>query len=354
MILWSVKEILAFLLISVFVILIVEGGSSTTIAIFEMLRSPPLSSPSRYDRELGWTSIPSTYHPDFFGTGKYVRTNAQGYRNDAETTVQVPIGKLRIICSGDSFTYGQGVANNHVWCHRLSELSKQIETVNLGQPGYGVDQMYLRYLKDGIGLEHSIHIFAFVSGDFNRMGRANQHRHGKPMLELDQDGLRTKNVPVPRFLWWVSRGVERADFRSIDLVQRVLARLSPSKISELDENEIRAITSKVFESVKQLSSKNNITPVFVFLPTEKDIGKESSWRAWVASTMKNLALPFVDLTPAIRALSAPRLTNFFIPEGIPSVGHYTEDGNDWVADELYRKLMEIPRIRTLLDKTEVL
>jgi len=231
MFLRGVKYVLAFVVASIFVIVIVEGLSSMTISVFQMLQFPERSL-SRYDEALGWTSIPNTYYPDYYGPGKYVRTNAQGHRNDAEITVQVPRGKLRIICSGDSFTYGPGVANNHTWCHRLSELDDRFETVNLGKTGYGIDQFYLRYLRDGITLEHSIHIFAFVDGDLDRMGRLDQHRYGKPILKLDHDRLVTKNVPVPRFRWWLSRAVERADFRSIDFVQRVLAGLEDSEERE--------------------------------------------------------------------------------------------------------------------------
>jgi hypothetical protein len=203
------RHILAFVLISGVVFVIIEGISSTTISVFQMVRDVPLSAPSHYDKSLGWISIPNTYIPNYYGLGKYVRTNAAGFRNDVETAVQAPRAKVRIICSGDSFTYGQGVANNRTWCHQLSKLNDQIQTVNLGQPGYGVDQMYLRYLRDGIELEHSVHIFAFVDGDLSRMGRLEQHRFGKPALKLENDILVADNVPVPRFRWWVSRAVDR-------------------------------------------------------------------------------------------------------------------------------------------------
>lgn len=346
----GVKYALAFVLASVFLVVIIEGLSSMTVSIRQMLRDPPLSSPSRYDEILGWTSIPSTYYPDFYGPGKYVRTNSQGYRNDAETNNQVQRGKLRIICSGDSFTYGQGVANNHTWCHRLSELDDKIETVNLGQPGYGVDQIYLRYLRDGAQLHQSIHIFAFVSGDFNRMGKLHQHGHGKPIIELDNDRLVTTNVPVPRFRWWISRGVDRADFRAIDLAQSVLVKLSPPKTTKPDSTAIKPVASKAFQSLQQLSTKKNIVSVFVYLPTETEIGKETAWRQWAASTVNDLPSPFIDLTPALRQLPAPLLTTFFIPEGRPGAGHYTEAGNKWVAEELYKSLMKLPRIQSLVEK----
>jgi len=106
----SAKTLLALLLASFLVFVVVEGLSSTTIAVVEMQRDPELSAPSHYDPSLGWINIPDTDIPDFYGQGKYVRINGQGYRNETETMVQAPPGKVRVVCSGDSFTFGQGVA----------------------------------------------------------------------------------------------------------------------------------------------------------------------------------------------------------------------------------------------------
>ena len=199
------KKATAFVVISGLIFVIVEGLSSTTIAVREVLRKPSHFKVNRYDEYLGWVGIPRTYIPDMYGSGKYVRTNARGFRNDDETEVRMPKGKLRIICSGNSFTYGLGVANNRTWCHRISELNNRFETVNMGQPGYGVDQMFLRYVRDGIVLEHSIHIFAFIQHDLDRMAFRSTVGYGKPVLRLDHEVLVADNVPVPHFRWWASR-----------------------------------------------------------------------------------------------------------------------------------------------------
>ena len=232
------------------------------------------------------------------------------------------------------------------------ELNDRFETVNIGLSGYGVDQIYLRYLRDGITIEHSIHVFAFVQADLDRMGRSHVVRYGKPVLKLDHGVLVAENVPVPRFRWWVSRVVERAEFRSIDFVRRVFARLFPRKAARANATEsIGPVASKVFQTVQQLSAEKNIVSVFVYLPAEGDIGTDIAWRHWVVATMNTLALPFVDLTPALRSLPAPRVATFFIPKWMRAAGHYTEAGNEWVAEVLYNYLMEIPRIQTLLAAT---
>ena len=351
------KKATAFAVIGGLIFVIVEGLSSTTIAVFQVLRKPLPSEAIRYDKSLGWINIPSTYIPDMYGSGKYVRTNARGFRNDDETEVTMPKGKFRIICSGNSFTYGEGVANNRTWCHRISELNNRFETVNMGQPGYGVDQMFLRYLRDGIVLEHSIHIFAFVGDDLRRMALRSILEYGKPVLKLDHEVLVADNVPVPRFRWWVSRAVKRADLRSVDFAKRVFARLFTQKsdgpmIGPTIIERVEPIASKVFQTVQRLSDEKNVVPVFVFLPAEYNIGKDTAWHSWVVATMDTLELPFIDLTPALRSVPASRAATFFISESMTAGGHYTEAGNEWVAEKLYRRLKEISQIRTLLAGTE--
>jgi len=213
--------------------------------------------------------------------------------------------------------------------------------------------MYLRYLREGIALDHSIHVFAFVDGDLSRMGRLEQQQFGKPVLELAGDDLVTTNVPVPRFLWWVKRGVMRADFRSVDLAQRVSGKLfSQGNTSHIPIEEIGPVATRVFQTIEQLGEENNVVPVFVFLPTERDVWQDTEWRNWVLAVMRDLDSPFVDLTPALRNLSAPRLSTFFIPRELPAGGHYTEAGNEWVAEAIYEYMTTVSSISSLINTSK--
>jgi hypothetical protein len=344
-----IKEAIIVLIIICIFFVFVEGLSSTAISLYQLLwRSSPSES-SQYDETLGWTGKPDIYVADMYGPGKYVRTNSQGFRNDVEFDAGMQKNKIRIICSGDSFTYGQGVANNHSWCNYLPELDNRLETANLAVPGYGVGQMFLRYRKDGIPLEHSIHIFAFILGDLTRMGSSHKNQYGKPLITIDDDAISVENVPVPRYRWSAARSLTRADFRSADLANRVLARVFPADQSGPTLIErVGPVALKIFQTIHQLDEENNIVPVFVFLPTERDLGKDHSFYRWTVETMSRYDLPFIDLTPALRALPAGRVATFFIASGELGEGHYTEEGNEWVVGELYKGLMKMQRIRTLL------
>ena len=103
---------------------------------------------SRYDPELGWVALPNVALPDMWGPGIGLYTDSNGFRGRTETPVAPPADKVRVMCSGDSFTFGSGVADEATWCAQLAARDPRIEAINLGQGGYGVDQAFLRFRRD--------------------------------------------------------------------------------------------------------------------------------------------------------------------------------------------------------------
>ena len=341
----------AYLVITGFLLVIIEGLGSFAISLYQVVQAPQAEQ-NRYDKKLGWISLPNANIPDMYGPGVYVRTNSRGFRNEEEIKSTAPVGKFRIICSGDSFTFGQGVANNRTWCHLISKLDARFEVVNLGCTGYGVDQMYLRYLRDGVVLEHDIHIFAFVNGDLDRMGRNNQVGYGKPILQIKNGTLIPDGVPVPRFRWSVNRTIERAGFRTVDFANRFFSKLSKvGRKNERITESVGPVASAVFDNIQKIGKDKNVIVIFVFLPTEGDIRNDSEWRLWTTKTMETKGLQFVDLTPQLRSIPAADAASFFILHPNPAAGHYTDAGNKWVADRLYRQFLNISQIQELLAET---
>ena len=333
-----VGRIVMGLVMTALAFVFVEGLSSALLGTLGVLRTPPLREASRYDPNLGWTGLADSYFPEMYGEGNDVSSNARGFRGRAETDVAVAPGRSRVICSGDSFTYGQGVADDETWCHLLSTLDPSRESVNLGLPGYGVDQMYLRYLEQGLELEHDVHIVAFVDGDFERMAYRDKNGYGKPVLRIDDGALVVDNVPVPRLRWSFGRAVERADLRSIELGRRVLGRLAGGEA--LDSHELAApLAERAFTTLAGLGDERGVESLFVYLPAPSDLAEERPWRIWVRDELKTLGLPLLDLTPALRELPAQRAVSFFIPPGSDFAGHYTEAGNEWVARQLHAALV---------------
>ena len=58
-----------------------------------------------------------------------------------------------------------GDVNRNVMTSPTDDLDPRFESVNMRQGGYGLDQAYLWYQRDGTRLAHDVHIFAFIFDD---------------------------------------------------------------------------------------------------------------------------------------------------------------------------------------------
>lgn len=170
---------------------VVEGIASLArvAALFAARAERPLAERlhTEYDPELGWVNRPKVSLPDLYGPGASLHTNAQRFRGARDVTRVAPPGRVRAICSGDSFALGYGVDDDARGWHQLETLEPRLETVNMGQGGYG-----------------------------------------KPRLRLDGDVLAVDNVPVPRTGYWVPWLAQNAHFagelRSIQMLRGVARR----------------------------------------------------------------------------------------------------------------------------------
>src|SRR5688572_18462022 len=130
----------------------------------------------RFDPDLGWTSVPDTRLENFYGPGRHLTINGQGVRAKRAYAAEPPAGRRRALCAGDAFTLGPGVDDDSTWCAQLEQIEPHLETVNLGQGGYGLDQIYLRVRRDGTAIGFDVLLFAFTRADFARMDK-DTYRH---------------------------------------------------------------------------------------------------------------------------------------------------------------------------------
>jgi len=337
--------------ITVLVFLVVEGSASTVIAVYESVRGPVEPIASQYDSLLGWVNIPGLDLPDRWGPGRGVHTEAFGFRSTDDVSAEVTPGRIRLLCSGDSFAFGVGVGDEDTWCHLLTRRNEILETVNLGQPGYGIDQAYLRYARDGLLFDHTIHLFTFIGADIYRIGQAAYNGYGKPAFRIEADSLVLDNVPVPRLPPATARLVRRLSerLRSVEFTRRAARRLGlwavpAATVSHGDLGRTAPVAAKIFRKVQHLAEENGRLAVFVYLPGESEIDREGKWRVWTHAVMDSLDLSFIDLTPALREVGPDQAARFFVPPEDPGAAHYSVEGNVWVATTLYDKLCGLPAV----------
>jgi len=348
-------SVVTFVLITTCIFFLVEGVASSVIFlkhVWDEQVRPSVAEQrhTRYDEELGWVSIPDLRIRDMYGEGKELITNNRGFRSEVETRVTPPAGKRRIICSGDSFTLGYGVSNDDSWCAQLAAMDSSLESVNMGQGGYGVDQAFLWYRRDGADLKRAVHVFAFIGDDFFRMQRDHFLGFSKPILGLEGERLFVMNTPVPRrnhVVRWLA--LNKPLFRklsSVRLLEAIKFRLfgawsSDENRDEANENRNEAdetwkIATAVFDSLATENAALGSQFVLLFLPAPWDYATDvyDDWRRRAHDFSKKTGVPLIDMVEELRALKKDEASSMFIPSGEEGARHLNEAGNRWVARHL--------------------
>ena len=119
----------------------------------EYLRDP--AGYMQYDADLGWTNRPGSCTRD----ARYC-ANSAGLRSDREYARDSPDGVLRVALFGDSFIHGHDVELPGSLAPQLEAAlaarTVRAEALNFGVGGFGMDQAYLRYSRDGGKLESDV------------------------------------------------------------------------------------------------------------------------------------------------------------------------------------------------------
>lgn len=149
--------------------------------------SPFVPSP-----ELGWDLRPGV-------RSERVNTNARGLRGLREYALKPPPGVRRVLCVGDSFTFGERLTDEESLPAQLEvELNRsgRWEVLNLGVPGYGTDQQWLRLQRLGFQYAADVVVLGFFEDDMRRNGMSFRD-YAKPYYELSRGQLVLRNIPVP-------------------------------------------------------------------------------------------------------------------------------------------------------------
>ncbi len=351
-------------------LLMIEGVASCILVARDVVTAHPVAERrhTQYDRDLGWSNIPNTDIPDMYGPGRSLNTNSQGFRNKKDFPTAIPEGKVRIVCSGDSFTLGYGVDDDDTWSSQLAAIDPRIECLNMGQGGYGTDQAYLWFKRDIGAIQHEFHLLAFITSDFSRMEHEKFLGFGKPRFDLEDDELVLMNVPVPRIpyrlpilltirnsirdfrilqlskqTWW--KGESRVETTANDTSTTAYTETANSNTrSDAQKSKTQKILEKIFADLRDLNRQRSSQLILVHLPVESDYAGDSAkdWTEFIRTTAARLEIPLIDMVGAFQALPQEDAIAMFIRRGelnyLGAAGHYNEKGNRFAAQTIYAEL----------------
>jgi hypothetical protein len=302
-------------------------------------------SHSRYDPDLGWSHRPGLRMPDLYGPGRGFTTNAQGFRNTEDITKAVPAGRYRVIALGDSFTMGYGVGDAASYPAQLQSMCPGLQVVNMGQGGYGLDQAYLWYKRDGAALDAQLLVVAVIAHDFFRMAGDSFIGYAKPVLRVREGKLVTENVPVPQN-WGLRTPLTRARtfFESLAMVRIARWALGKGQQGGKAEQFYGELTAEVkqaaglaLDDLARTARARGKRLVLVYLPIADLVPKEPTPEAaWLQEHARGRGIAFIDMVAPFRALPAADFPRMFLPDN-----HYTDEGNRLVAATLAAELRKL-------------
>jgi hypothetical protein len=325
----------------------------------------------RFDAQLGWAPTPSISRESW---GVTYRANGAGIRAEREYPLQ-PAGR-RLAAFGDSFTYCEEVDQSECWTAVLEERLQRIEVLNFGVPGYGPDQAWLRYERDGRPYQPCGVLIGYMVENINRV--VNRFRPfyepntglalAKPRFRLSGDGLQLLPSPAasPDDLLdpaWVERELGPHDawyfpgtFVANPLDRSLLVRLArtaayrrgPKDLeftrdwadqlarAYRDRGESYQVAGRVLLEFARTVQRDGATPVVVVFGTRVDVERLAADRhapkAYqpLLDWLRREQIPTLDVTDALanegRRSGVDRLIE----------NHFTGRGNRIAAEALSR------------------
>lgn len=145
-----------------------------------------------FDSELGWSNLKnsSSVH-----RGITYTTNSLGFRS-----AEIDPVREHVLVAGDSVAYGLGVSDNETVSYHLGQNMPDLQVLNLGVPGYSIDQYYLA-LKRHIHRTRPKHIVViiFATNDFRETTFDQMFGVSKPFFLIDKGVLVNTRPVIPMF-----------------------------------------------------------------------------------------------------------------------------------------------------------
>lgn len=277
------------------------------------------------ERDLGW--VCNKNKNIMFTNKKYKDLNIeyvinnQGFRDHKEyDTTSIQITQTKVMLLGDSFIFGVYLAEQTNISSKLErKLGTKYVVYNMGIPGWGIDQMYLAYLKYSPIIMPQTVVLMFIEDDIPRVLESYRRVEGmnKPSFLLDNDKLRLRSLEQD------SPGFITHLFENIKILNPFYKRFLIYKNNEIIE--------KIFSDLITTTNKNNQRLVVIRCPRVENILQMQKLDDYefINSLKDNQGL-YYELFDDMRKLPTDKMRDLYIQDD----GHLSSNGSDYVADKI--------------------
>jgi hypothetical protein len=316
---------------------LVSTASIHTISEADFVRIPGMFEPNQ--------AVMETPHPRLH---YHVTINSLGYRGP-EIERDKPPHVLRILCLGDSGTFGQFVDDEETLSSNLEQLLRQdhpsVEVINGGVPGTTiVDQMEI--LKRSMVLKPDIVILTFSENDITDLAsepsqyvalaqnRRIKDRVGfKAFYELVRDTALFNYFLKVRATWNTSSATH---------VSESMKTSDPHR-AEIEYERLWARYSSQLETMRQYLASQNVRLVFNGYPTHQRIGadtfsdnRERDRLGRAEAMARKMGISTVSTLPSFRETGLSKEALYHLPYD----GHANKNGYLVQAKVLYPTLRD--------------
>lgn len=214
----------------------------------------------QYHATRGWTLWPGLRDVPVFD-GRFLNSNSRGLRGRKEYAYQRDSSRHRVLVLGDSYTFGDDVSDDETYSYFLEQLLPNTDVLNLGEHGYGQDQMLLYLREEGEKYHPDVVILGYVRFDTYR-NIFDFNSYAKPRFDLVDGALRLTGVPVPRPEELQAREPYRS--KAWDLVIMAVERIRWA--SGINDRRMEPVSRAVLDSISATARQAGATPVIVYLP----------------------------------------------------------------------------------------
>ena len=297
----------------------------------------------RADEKLGWTMVPNQHA---FTIDKPVVINSLGFRSPELSPRKDPRA-LRIMCLGDSQTFGFGVAQDETYPARLGALlaramgDRPVEIVNAGVQVYSTEQEVDQLEQFAPQFEPDVVTLGFYINDIEEVLVGNKTSRMDSATGKFAMGRGVRQLIPARAVYFLRRS------RLVTLVHwrwklfstrgeanpetRVLLGTPPPKY----ERSWKIIEEALVRARSLTAARGSRFIVFA-VPHPQEFAQaypHEQYRSRFLDLARRLGIETIDPAPAIRA-HGPDVQRFFIPWN----GHISGEANALIADLLARAI----------------
>lgn len=322
----------------------------------------------QYDADLGWTNRPGSCTRD-----KRYCANSAGLRSDRDFSEQGAPGVLRVSLFGDSFIHGHDVDLPGSVAPQLETALAahgiRAEALNFGVGGFGMDQAYLRYSRDGAKFETDVVVMGLQFENIGRhlmvfrliaypqtaipFSKPRYYFEGPSLLLANKPTVSPEKIPetlasfdrspLRRFeTFYTSKYEPRWFLRSrlvavtFDALRRRRAEAAPN-LGDPEGEGVR-VTRRILEMFRNDVRVTNRPFLLVYLPLKDNIQAQVEGRSDPAEPLVALfrqEFELVDPSSRLVALARERGADAVAP------GHYSAEGNRAVAEAVAEKIASL-------------